>query len=268
VTPLLCRGSEGFHSFFFGPLPQSSSGFFHLHTVVDCSTHWAEAIPLRSTAADSCPTALVDGWVSRFGNPQQITSGRGAQFTSSVWASFTSNLGIKSKFTTPYHPQANGAVEHFHCRLKDSLSARLAGSDWLAHLPRVMLGLRAAPREDSGISATELVYCCPLSLPGQFLTSSKPPPTSFLHQLNSSLPCVSDESHRVLPPPVGAQRLQEVAYVYMKTPLVSPSLSPAYRDPFRILVPLEKYFVLEVRGRPCPFSASHLKPHLGQPPAM
>jgi transposase InsO family protein len=56
-----------------------------------------------------------------FGIPQQITSDRGAQFTSLVWAAFISFLGIKSKLTTLYHPQANGAVEHFHRWLKDSL---------------------------------------------------------------------------------------------------------------------------------------------------
>jgi hypothetical protein len=94
------------HMDLVGPLPQSSAGLSHLLTVVDRSSRWAEAIPLRSTTADSCAAVLVDGWVSRFGVPQQITSNRGAQFTSSVWSSL---LGIKSKLTTPYHPQANGA---------------------------------------------------------------------------------------------------------------------------------------------------------------
>jgi hypothetical protein len=45
-----------------------------------------------------------------------------------------------------------------HRRLKDALKARLAGPDWPLHLPWVLLGLRAAPREDSGVSAAELVY--------------------------------------------------------------------------------------------------------------
>jgi hypothetical protein len=52
--------------------------------VVDRSTVWAEAIPLQSTIADSCAAALVQGWVTCFGIPQQITSDRGAQFISSV----------------------------------------------------------------------------------------------------------------------------------------------------------------------------------------
>jgi transposase InsO family protein len=145
ITNPLQRFSH-IHIDLVGPLPQSSTGLTHLLTVVDRSTRWAEAIPLRSTTADSCAAALVDGWISRFGIPQQITSNRGAQFTSSVWSSLLALLGIKSKLTTPYHPQANGAVERFHRRLKDSLRARLAGSDWPSHLPWVLFGLRAAPR--------------------------------------------------------------------------------------------------------------------------
>ncbi len=45
---------------------------------------------------------------------------------------------------------------------------------------------------------------------------------------------------------------------------VLPTLAPAYRGPYRVLVPSDKYFVLEVRGRPRPFSTSNLMPHLGQ----
>jgi hypothetical protein len=103
-----------------GPLPQSADGYSHLLTVLDRFTRWAEAIPVRSTIADCCATALVDGWVARFGVPQCITSDRGPQFVSAVWAAFTARLGIKSQLTTPYHPQANGAVERFHRRLKDA----------------------------------------------------------------------------------------------------------------------------------------------------
>jgi hypothetical protein len=64
-------------------------------------------------------------------------------------------LGVSPKMTTAFHLQSNGVVEMFHRRLKNALHARLAAADWPLHLPWVMLGLRAAPREDSGISAAE-----------------------------------------------------------------------------------------------------------------
>jgi transposase InsO family protein len=251
-----------------GPLPQSASGLTHLLTVVDRSTRWAEAIPLRSTSTNACVSALVEGWIARFGIPQRITSDRGPQFTSALWSELTSRLGVKSQLTSPYHPQANGAVERFHRRLKEALRARLAGSDWPAHLPWVLLGLRVAPREDSGVSAAELVYGCALSLPSQFLSGYELPPATFVRQLNSSLPCVASQHNEATAPPAGARRLQEAAYAYVKAPPILPALSPSYRGPYCVIAPGNRYFVLEVGGRPQAFSVVNLKPHLGSAPVL
>jgi hypothetical protein len=187
----------------------------------------------------------------------------GSQFTSAVWSAFTNRLGIKNQLTTPYHPQANGAVERFHRQLQDALLARLAGPDWPSHLPWVLLGLRAAPRDDSGVYAAELVCGCQISLPGQFLSAAEPPPASFVRQLTSPLPCVADISHIPCECPASARRLQEAAYVYVKAALVSPSLLPVYRGPYCVLVLGQRYFILEVSGKPQALSADNLKPHLG-----
>ena len=69
-----------------GPLPASPSGYTHILTAVDRSTRWAEAFPLRATAAADCADALLQGWVARFGVPASLTSDRGVQFSSSTWA--------------------------------------------------------------------------------------------------------------------------------------------------------------------------------------
>ncbi len=53
-----------------GPLPVSKEGFTHLFTVVDRSTRWPEAIPLRATSTGDCVEALISGWVARFGVPE------------------------------------------------------------------------------------------------------------------------------------------------------------------------------------------------------
>ncbi|MFN9979825.1 MAG: DDE-type integrase/transposase/recombinase, partial [bacterium] len=101
--------------------------------------------------------ALVAGWVSRFGVPAVITSDRGTQFTSAVWEALCSRLQIQHITTTAFHPCSNGMVERCHRQLKDALRARSAANDWPDHLPWVLLGLRAAPKEDSAISSAEMV---------------------------------------------------------------------------------------------------------------
>jgi transposase InsO family protein len=128
------------------PLPKSG-GYTLLFTIIDRTARWPEAVPVSATAAADCAAALFSGWVQRFGLPAAITSDRGPQFTSAVWAALCRLLSIQHIPTTAYHPQSNGLVEKFHRRLKDALCARAAGDKWLAHLLWVMLGIRSAWRE-------------------------------------------------------------------------------------------------------------------------
>ena len=102
-----------------------------------------------------------------------------------VWSNVCSILGISRIKTTSFHPQSNGMIERFHRSLKSSLRTRLAGSDWAAHLPLVMLGLRSSPKNDSGLSLAEAVYGSTLSLPGEFLEHSEFPPVSFLRNIET-----------------------------------------------------------------------------------
>jgi transposase InsO family protein len=146
----------------------------YLLTIIDRTTRWLEATPLRTMDARTCADALVASWVSRYGVPSQITTDRGRQFTSEIWAVLCARLGISHITTMAYHPQANGMVERAHRQLKDALRAQLVGGDWPLHLPWVLFGLRAAPREDSAISSEELVLGAPLTLPGELLDKPGP----------------------------------------------------------------------------------------------
>ncbi len=111
----------------------------HLFTVVDRSTRWPEAIPLRTTSTKACVKALISGWVAGFGVPGDITSDRGVQFSSGLWAGLCQKLGISHHSTTAYHTQNNGRVERLHRQLKDALRARLQGQDWVSQLPWVLM---------------------------------------------------------------------------------------------------------------------------------
>jgi Integrase core domain/RNase H-like domain found in reverse transcriptase len=123
-----------------GPLPVSQ-GFTHVLTMIDRSTRWPEVVPLSSTSTAACVHALLHTWVSRFGMPAVLTSDRGPQFTSALWAGMCEALRITHRQTTAYHPEANGMVERLHRRLKDALRARRASTSWLEHLPWILLGI-------------------------------------------------------------------------------------------------------------------------------
>jgi transposase InsO family protein len=116
---------------------------------------------MRDIADATCADTLIAGWNSRYGVPTQLTPDRSTQFTSAIGATLCQQLGIQHLPTTAFHPQANGMVERCHWQLKDALRAHLAGPHWLLHLPWVLMGLRAAPTEDRGLSVAEIVVGAP-----------------------------------------------------------------------------------------------------------
>jgi hypothetical protein len=235
--PVPVRRFSHLHVDLVGPLPRSS-GFSYLFTMVDRTTRWPEAIPLASTTAADCAAALLQGWIQRFGVPGTITSDRGPQFTSSLWAALCSLLSIKHTQTTAYHPQSNGLVERFHCRLKDALRARAAGADWFVHLPWVLLGMRTAWREDSDFSPSEAVFGSQLVLPGQFLSTPEPPSPTFLQDFQGVLAGRSPlpTSHHTTPSLTALpEELLISRFVLVRRDAVQPPLSPLYDGPFLVL---------------------------------
>ena len=134
-----------------GPLPTSKEGYRYLFTIIDRTSRWL------TMDAEACADALINNWVARYGVPAAVTSDQWRQFTSALWNNTCKALGVQHNTTTAYHPQSNGMVERVHRQLKESLKARLATADWPQHLPWVLMGIRNAPKEDSGRSAAELV---------------------------------------------------------------------------------------------------------------
>jgi transposase InsO family protein len=130
----------------------------HLLTVIDRTTRWPEAFPIADTTADTCIDVFTAGWIARFGTPDYIKTDKGTQFTSVTWSDFCQQIGAQHISTSALHPQSNGIVERWHRQLKEALCARGCCERWLEHLPWVLLGLRAAPKEAANVSAAEAVY--------------------------------------------------------------------------------------------------------------
>jgi hypothetical protein len=212
--------------------------------------------------AATCADAFIAAWVACFGVPAMLTTDQGRQFTSAVWSRVCALLGVEHITTTAYHPQSNGMVEWAHRQLKDALRAQMAASDWPLHLPWVLPGLRAAPKEDSGVFSAELLYGTALALPGQFLAAEELPVARILQQLRSTEPLPT----RPLPEPAPSappKALQTATHVYVRRGAAAGPLAAQYAGPYLVLERGPKVFKLRVGDREEAVSVDGIKPHLG-----
>ena len=274
--PVPLERFSSLHVDLVGPLPESE-GFSYLFTVIDRTTRWLEAIPLRDITAASCASALIRHWICRFGVPSDITSDQGRQFTSALWTELHCLLGISCLRTTAYHPQANGMVERVHRVLKERLMARSKTPAWMDHLPLVLLGIRTSVRQDLEWCPAELVYGATLRLPGEFLypadsDSMLSPSTAFVARLRSALaamrpaPSVHHRSVSAATATTASgvpQSLSQVSHVFLRVDAVRRPLSRPYEGPFRVLKKGPKTFVLCRGGKAWTVSVDRLKPAWG-----
>ncbi|XP_029639452.1 uncharacterized protein LOC115214397 [Octopus sinensis] len=166
--------------------------------------------------------------------------------------------------TAAYHPQANGLVERFYCRLKESLTTRLNGPNSIDQLPWVMMGIRTAPKENLNTSSAEMVYGTSLTVPGEFLpnTKSDPDVKRYLAQLRNSvgqLRSVPMSTHGT-PRSSIPDDLRTANFVFVRRDTRRKSLQSPYDGPYQVINPRVKTFQLLIGGQQHIVSIDRLKP--------
>ena len=262
-VPLPDQRFSHVHVDLVGPLP-TSEGFRYLMTIVDRFTRWPEAIPLTDITAKTCADAFLLGWVSRFGAPTQITSDRGRQFTSVLWRDMSNFLGCKLNHTTAYHPMSNGLNERFNRSLKVAIKAQTDSHEWYSNLSMILLGLRATLKEDLHCSTAELTYGTTLRLPGQYFVEpddDTPIISNYVTRLSTFM-----QTMRPVRPRHPTNRHSHVEeelfqcnHVFIRFDGVRTPLQRPYHGPYFVLDRNDKYFTLDIKGKPDTVSIDRLK---------
>ncbi|XP_073972882.1 uncharacterized protein [Rhodnius prolixus] len=149
-------------------------------------------------------------------------------------------------------PHANGVIERWHRTLKTAL--RCHGTDsWMGRLPTVLLGLRAAVREDTGLSPAEHVYGTTLRLPGEFVGEE------FTNQTQTEVVQQLKRSMRALRPaptvwharqkPFVHQQLGTGSHVFLRIVAHRSPLAPPYEVPYPVLSRTDKTLCIDRRGK-------------------
>jgi len=242
-----------------------SEGYRYCLTCIDRYTRWPEVFPMENQEAETVARTFYTGWIARFGVPLRITTDQGRQFESQLFKQLNRLTGSQHLHTTAYHPQANGLVERFHRHLKAALRCH-SNNRWTEALPTIMLGIRAAWREDLGATTAELVYGETLRLPGQFLddqpTTAEDNAThliSTLRNLFNRLRPISGTNHDAKQPFI-FKDLSTASHVFVRHDGPRSILQPPYDKPFPVIKRTNKTVRVQIQGRNIDISIDRIKP--------
>lgn len=234
-----------------GPLPVSR-GYRYVLTCIDRYSRWPEAMPLVDITAESVASALMFGWISRFGVPRRITTDQGRQFESRLFNELSKMCAVKNLRTTAYHPQANGLIERWHRSLKAAIMCYKT-KDWCAVLPLILLGLRSTFKEDLKSTPAEMLYGTTISLPGQFFTEyiPKSEQSEFVKSLKEQMASIrptltsNHSSEKVFI----QKELRYCSHVFLRNDTVRAALTPPFDGPYPVISRDDKKFELDINGK-------------------
>ena len=244
----------------------SSEGHRYCLTMVDRFTRWPEAVPMSDQEASTVARIFYDNWISRFGTPLRITTDQGRQFESHLFKHLNRLLGTTHLRTTAYHPAANGMVERFHRQLKAAIMCHY-DERWTQNLSTVLLGIRAAWKEDLQGTSADLLYGQSLRLPGEFLGSQRKTNNAdhdhafvkelreYMQSLRPSGPARHGESKIFI-----FKDLATTEQVFVRHDGPKHLLQHPYDGPYKVVQRNDRTFVVEVNGRNVTISIDRLKP--------
>jgi len=242
-----------------------SEGYRYCLTCIDRfqrARRWPEAIPMENQEAETVASILQ--WISRFGVSLRITTDQGRQFES-LFRQLSVLTGSKHLHTMAYHPQANGLVERFHRQLKAAI--RCYDNNRWTELPTILLGIRAAWREDLGTTAAELVYGETLRLPGQFLndqpTGLTDNPAHLIiilrHQFDRLRPVKGLTNHDAKRPFI-FKDLATATHVFVRHDGPKTILQPPYDGPFQVIKRTDETIRVQIHEKKIDVSIDRVKP--------
>ena len=143
---------------FVTKLPTSEAGHDAVATIIDPLTKRGEWIRIKEAdlTVEKFATAFINGYVPSRGLPVSIVSDPDTRFTSGIWQSLCSQLGIRLWMSTAYHPQCDSQAEKANPTLETFLKVYIvqlkSPEQWSRLLPLAEFTYNAAKHKSIGMS--------------------------------------------------------------------------------------------------------------------
>lgn len=241
-----------------------SEGYRYCLTCVDWFSIWPEAISISDQEAATVARAFYSNWITRFGTSLRLTTVQGRQFESHLFKQLNELTGTVHFRTTSYHPAANGMVERFHRQVKAAIKCH-GNQKWTEILPSVLMGIRAAWKEDLKATVAEMVYGENIRLPADFLSAAE-----GNHQTEEEFVQNLRKQAENLRPVDGTRHGERKIFVFKDLPTsehvfvrydgVKTGLQNPYEGPFKVISRGPKTFIIKIKDKDVAVSIERLKP--------
>ena len=98
----------------FLKLDTDSHNKSYVLVITDHFTRFARAVPMRNQTARGVAEVLWKEFFLDFGFPRRLHSDRGASFTGKLMRELAKQTGVRSSYTTSYHPEGNAVCERYN----------------------------------------------------------------------------------------------------------------------------------------------------------
>jgi len=233
-----------------GPLPESGTAKIkYILTLQDDLTKYCAAYPIRSTTAEETSECLIH-FISLFGIPKYVLTDQGTNFTADIFKETCKFLKIKQLWSSPYHPQTQGALERSHSTLKEYLKSYVSENqdNWPRYVYTAMLAYNTATHSTTNYTPYELVFGHKPLLPNSiYETTSDATYPEYIKMLQHRLKTTRDKAIEHI------KRCKESSkayydthtrpityntgdYVYLKNHLrMRKALSPIWKGPYKVI---------------------------------
>jgi transposase InsO family protein len=145
-----------------GPLHVTPTGYRYLLILIDTSTRWVIAVPMKTcTAVETARAIVLRLWCEYGTCPRRIRSDQGSNFTADVTTKLLQMLGVEPQLATAYHPESQGKVERYNHTITAALAkfVNQGHDDWDVITPYVAAAYKTSThRALGGHSPYEMLF--------------------------------------------------------------------------------------------------------------
>ncbi|KAL4147920.1 hypothetical protein QTP88_002247 [Uroleucon formosanum] len=133
---------------------------------------------MANKEANTIAYYFVTSFICIHGMPQNLISDQGTEFLNRIFSETCKLIGVKRINTSPYHPQANGALERSHRKLGEYLRHYVDADqqNWDTYIPYAMFVYNSSEHQPTGKQPYTLLYGRTLQVPTSL---TKPPEPQY-----------------------------------------------------------------------------------------